>query len=75
MIANLALYFAVHTLFSETRTLTWGPLELLAPVWSSYVLESFVLGALAFVLLFRLRWSLLRTLGVCGLAGVVIGLL
>ena len=74
VIANLAVYFAVHTLFSETRTLDAGPLELLAPVWSSYVWESFALAALAAVLIFPLRWSVLRTLGVCALGGVLLSL-
>ena len=75
VIANLALYFAVHTLFADTRELSWGPLEVLAPVWSSYVWESFVLAALAGLLLFGRGWSVLRTLGVCGAAGIVLGLL
>ena len=42
VIANLAVYFAVHTLFSSTTTLTAGPLALVVPVWSSYVWEAFV---------------------------------
>ena len=75
MIANLALYFAVHTLFSETRTFESGPVEVLVPVWSSYVWESLLLGGLAFLLVFGLRWSILRTLGVCAAAGVVLGFL
>jgi chromate transporter len=75
VIANLALYFAVHTLFSETRR--WGRdhLGLLLPVWDSYVWESFVVLALALVLVFRLRWSVLRTLAVCALAGLGLSLL
>ena len=75
VIANLALYFAVHTLFSETRTVGTGPVELVAPVWSSYVWESFAIGALAFVLVFGAGWSVLRTLGVCALAGLGLSLL
>ena len=75
VIANLALYFAVHTLFAETRTVGSGPLDLLVPVWDSYVWESFALTALACALIFGLRWSVLRTLGVCALAGAVLGYL
>ena len=70
VIANLALYFAVHTLFAETRTIDSGPLDLVVPVWGSYVWESFALTALACGLVFGLRWSVLRTLGVCAVAGV-----
>ena len=75
VIANLALYFAVHTLFAEARTIDAGPVELLVPVWSTYVWESFALAGLAGVLVFALKWSVLRTLGVCALAGVLVNLL
>ncbi len=47
VIANLAVYFAVHTLFSRTTTLSAGPVELVVPVWSSYVWPSFVVLAVA----------------------------
>jgi chromate transporter len=72
VIAHLALFFAVHTLFSETRTIDQGPVELLVPVWSSYVWESFLIAAVAMVLAFQLRWSVLRVLGVCALLGLAL---
>lgn len=72
VIANLALYFAVHTLFAETRTVGAGPVELVAPVWSTYVWESFAVGGLAAALVFWRGWSVLRTLGVCALVGVAL---
>ncbi len=75
VIANLALFFAVHTLFTETRTIDRGPVELLVPVWSSYVWESFLIGAVAMVLAFRFRWSVLRVLGTCALLGLALTVL
>jgi len=72
VIANLALYFAVHTLFSSTRSHSWGPVSLLAPVWSSYVWEAVVVAAVALLVTFRLNWSVLRTLGVCAVLGLVL---
>lgn len=75
VIANLALYFAVHTLFARTSNPSWGPLRVVMPQWSSYVWEAFVITALATVLVFRLRWSVLRTLGVCALGGLVLSAL
>jgi chromate transporter len=75
VIANLALFFAVHTLFTETRELDRGPVELLVPVWSSYVWESFLIAAVAMVLAFRFRWSVLRVLGVCALLGLALNAL
>ncbi|HET7196010.1 MAG TPA: chromate efflux transporter [Nocardioides sp.] len=72
VIANLAFFFAVHTLFTETRTIDWGPVDLLVPVWSSYVWESFLIAAIAMVLAFRFRWSVLKVLGVCAVLGLVL---
>ncbi|MFC6288276.1 chromate efflux transporter [Nocardioides sp. GCM10027113] len=74
VIASLALYFAVHTLFSDTRAVGWGPLALDAPVWSAYVWEAWLVAALAAWLVLRRGWSVLRTLGVCALAGVLLAL-
>ena len=72
VIANLALYFALHTLFSGTRTASWGPMSIELPVWSSYVWETWLVAVVAGVLVFALRWSVLRTLGVCAVLGMVL---
>ena len=74
VIANLALYFAVHTLFAEAERVGWDHFGLLVPVWSSFQWEPAVLGALGALLVFGLRWPVLRTLGVCGLAGLALTL-
>jgi chromate transporter len=75
VIANLAVYFMLHTLFTSTTDLAWGPLRLLVPVWSSYDVLAWVIAALAAVLLFVLNWSVLRTLGLCACVGIVLTLL
>ena len=31
VIANLAIYFAIHTLFRDVSTVTWGPVDLQVP--------------------------------------------
>ena len=72
VIANLALYFAVHTLFASTSSLSWGPVSILTPEWSSAVWEAWVIAAVALLLIFRLSWSVLRTLGVCAVLGLVL---
>jgi chromate transporter len=69
VIANLALYFALHTLFSETQQHTWGPITTGLPVPGTLVWSAITLTALGFLMIFRLRWSVLPTLGVCALAG------
>jgi chromate transporter len=74
VIANLAVFFAVHTLFAEVDTQTWGPIHLQVPVLGSLKPLSLGIAVLAAVLLFRLKWSVLRTLGVCAALGLVAGL-
>ena len=74
VIAHLAVYFALHTLFDEHREVTAGPVSLELPVPGSVGLASVGLTVLALLLIFRLRWSALRTLGVCALAGIALSL-
>ena len=70
VIANLAVFFALNTLFADTSELSWGPVQLVLPVVSSVRWLSVAIGGVAAVLLFRLRWSVLRTLGACALLGM-----
>ncbi|GAB2606422.1 chromate efflux transporter [Kocuria himachalensis] len=74
VIANLAVYFAAHTLFATTTSLDRGPIHLDAPVLTSLQPEAVLIAAAAMVMVFKLKWSVLRTLGVCAAAGLVIGL-
>ncbi len=74
VIGSLAVFFAVHTLFADTQRLTSGPLDLDVPALDSLQASAVVITALGCLLIFRLRWSVLRTLGVCTLAGVLWGL-
>jgi chromate transporter len=70
VIANLALYFALHTVFSETGQHTWGPIRIGLPVPSTVVWSAVTITALGFLLIFRVGWKVLPTLGACALAGV-----
>jgi chromate transporter len=74
VIANLAIYFAIHTLFSDVSTVAWGPIHLQLPELGSLKPLSLAVAALAAALLFRARWSVLRTLGACALVGLAAGL-
>lgn len=74
VIANLALFFAVHTLFSDTRHVGRDHLGLELPVWSSWSWPAVLVAAVALVLVLRLRWSVLRTLGACALLGLALHL-
>ncbi len=74
VIANLGVYFAVHTLFSESREVDLGPLHLELPDVTTLRPVPLVIAVIAAVLLFRVKWSVLRTLGVCAVLGLVAGL-
>jgi chromate transporter len=74
VIANLGVYFAVHTLFGDTRQVGWSVLSLEVPVVGTVRWVALAIAVLAAVLLFRLKWSVLRTLGVCALVGLAAGL-
>jgi chromate transporter len=75
VIANLALYFAVHTLFSVTAVHTWGPVHLLLPEAGSLRLVPAGIAVVAGVLILRRGWPVLRTLAVCALLGLATTLL
>lgn len=70
VIANLALFFALHTLFDATRTVTLGPARIVLPVLTTLDPIALGIAILAAILLFRLKWSVLRTLGLCAAVGV-----
>jgi chromate transporter len=74
VIANLAVFFALHTLFSETIHVSTGIASLELPVLDSVRWTAVAIGVVAGVLLFRLKWSVLRTLGVCAALGLTAGL-
>lgn len=74
VIANLAVYFAFHTLFADTAPLRWGPVHLQVPDVTTLRPVALVIAAVAAILIFRIKWSLLRTLGVCAVLGLLAGL-
>jgi chromate transporter len=74
VIANLGVYFAVHTLFSDTVDVDSGPLSMELPDVSTLRLVPLVIAVVAAILLFRVKWSVLRTLGVCAVLGLLAGL-
>jgi chromate transporter len=75
VIANLAIYFTLHTLFRDTTTTTWGPLDLEIPELGTLRPISLGIAITAALMIFRLRWSILRTLGACAAIGLTIEVL
>ncbi|NLS02473.1 chromate efflux transporter [Rhizobium sp. P32RR-XVIII] len=70
VILNLAIWFGLHVLFGEVRTLTFGSWWLDVPVLSSLNLPSLTLTALAAIAIFRLNFSVIVTLLAAAILGV-----
>lgn len=73
VIAHLALFFAVHTLFAETVRAGVGVLGVEVPVPASLRPVPLAIAVVAAGLLVVRGWPVLRTLGVCALLGLAAG--
>ena len=71
VIANLAVYFAGHTFFAVHRRVSLGVLDLEVPVISSLQPTAVAIAVVAALLIFWRGWSVLRTLGVCAVLGLL----
>jgi chromate transporter len=69
VIANLGLYFALHTLFGAISTTRTGPITLGLPALNTFKPVEAVITAAAAVMIFKLRWPVLRVLGLCAALG------
>ena len=71
VVLNLALWFALHTWFRETRPVRVGGLGFDAPVPSSLDPWALALSAAAMVAIFRFRIGPLPVLAACAAAGIL----
>ncbi len=71
VILNLALWFALHTLFGKLRPVSAGPVALELPVLASLDLPALLLTAAAMLAIFRFRLGPLPVLAGCAIAGTV----
>ncbi len=74
VVLNLAVWFAIHTLFESVRDFRAGGLHLPVPDPASIDAAAAAIGAAAAVLLFRVRLGMLATLGTCAGLGMVVTL-
>ncbi|MGW6944736.1 chromate transporter [Streptomyces xanthophaeus] len=70
VIANLALYFAEHALFTGVKAKTFGPVRIALPDLTILRPAALAITVIAVLLIFKLRWSVLRTLGICAALGL-----
>jgi chromate transporter len=72
VILNLAVWFALHTVFREVRPVTAGPLRLDVPVLASVDPFALVLALAAIVAVFRFGAGMVPTLAACAAAGMAL---
>jgi chromate transporter len=70
VILNLAIWFALHSLFRMTIRIEGGPLGFDAPVLASVNLPALLLTAAALIAMFRFRIGPMPVLAGCALAGI-----
>lgn len=74
VIASLALWFVLHTLFDRVSTLRSGPLVVDLPVVATFDPLAAIIAVIAAVALVRWRWSVPRTLVLGASVGAVLAL-
>jgi chromate transporter len=74
VILNLAVWFALHTLFRELRPVAAGPLKVEVPVLASVDPYALALALAAVVAVFRFRAGMVPVLAACAAAGVALRL-
>ncbi|QRE74579.1 chromate efflux transporter [Methylobacterium aquaticum] len=70
VILNLAVWFALHTLFRTLRPVTFGPLKLDVPVLASVDPYALALALAAIVAVFRFKAGMIPVLAACAAAGM-----
>ena len=71
VIANLALWFALHVLFGSVVRVEAGPVDVAMPVLASIDWIALGIALLAFVLAFRMKLGTLPLLAICAAAGLI----
>ena len=74
VIANLAVWFALHVLFGEVGEVAFGPLSLPSPSPSSFDPAAAAIAVAAGVALLRYHVNLIAVLFVCAVAGAALAL-
>ena len=72
VIANLALWFGLHVLFSDTRAFRAGPIMLDVPVLASLDILALALAVVAALALFQFKRGVITTLAVTSAVGLVL---
>ena len=74
VILNLAIWFGLHVVFDEVRTITGGGIDMEVPVLGSLDVAALVLVTLAAIAVFRFRLGPMTVLAVSAGLGIAMGL-
>jgi chromate transporter len=71
VVLNLAVWFALHTVFGFLRDvhIFWGHLQI--PVWSTINIPSLFIAVFAMLAIFRFKLSVIKTIGCSAMLGIV----
>jgi chromate transporter len=75
VIANLSVYFALHTMFEKTNNYSRGIIQTTIPDWGTLNIRSGLLTIVAAVLVFKYKRSTVQVMGICAITGGVLYLL
>ncbi|MEQ1550372.1 chromate efflux transporter [Sphingorhabdus sp.] len=75
VIANLSIWFALHVLFRSVGQLDIGVGSIWWPAWETLDVKALGIGLGAMLMLFGLKWGIIRTLVICAAAGLALGTL
>ncbi|ANV23760.1 MULTISPECIES: chromate efflux transporter [Alphaproteobacteria] len=73
VILNLAVWFGLHVVFDEVRSITSFGLDIDVPVWSTLNLPAAVLVLAALIAVFRFKLGPVTVLAGCAAVGLVLG--
>ena len=69
VIANLSVYFALHTLFEKTHRYSYGIIETTLPNWETLNIRSGLLTVLAGLLVFKYKRTTVQVMIICAIVG------
>ncbi|WP_414473048.1 chromate efflux transporter [Microvirga sp. M2] len=72
VILNLAIWFAIHTIFARVHPVAWGPVRFDAPLPSSVSVWALALSLAAVLAMFRFKIGMLTALAATSAAGIAL---
>jgi chromate transporter len=71
VVLNLAIWFALHTIFGSIRDVYALGARLLVPAWDTINVPTLLIALFAVLALFRLKLGMMKTIGCCAALGVL----